>query len=97
MFNYKNNKIMNKNYSEELKLVEQFVDLFNEHYQDSLSKDSYGFELQMTDPKTKKVFFKCKIYGDCYDNLKNPDCYREVLANLSVAFVFAFKNNFKLA
>ena len=92
MVNYTDN-----NFSEEVKLVEQFFDLFNEHYQDSLSKDSDGFELRVTDPKTNEEIFWCEIWGDCYDNLKNPDWYRGVLINLSTAFVIAFKNHYKLA
>lgn len=92
MANYTNN-----NFSEEVKLAKQFFDLFTKHYQESLSNDSDGFELQISDTETKEEIFSCKIWGDCYDNLKNPDYYTKVLVNLSTAFVIAFKNHYKLA
>ena len=92
MVNYTDN-----NFSEEVKLAKQFADLFSEHYQDSLSKDSDGFELQIFDTETKEEIFSCKIWGDYFYNLKNPDWYVKVLANLSTAFVIAMKNHFKLA
>lgn len=84
---------LNKN---DLKIATVFSNLFREHYAKSLERNAGGFELYCADPTTEQPFFKCKVWGEAYENLADKDKYTEFVTNLTGYFIFAFKSHFNL-
>ena len=86
-------KAKNQKYQKK-KLVQQFVDIFNQQYEKTLERNGEGFELEFINPNdNQKPMFKCRVWGETFQKLANEDDYNDVVSILAAQFIIACKAN----